>query len=92
MNLKSYTLRVHPSRILKGFYRRLRLKAVQKCDFILCFRQELCESEHVFAQNSVSVCSETQRNCNKTPKSCAIKQMVNAAPFNIELWIHAGDY
>ena len=32
----------------------LRLKAIQKCDFILCFRQELRKSAHAFVQNSVS--------------------------------------
>ena len=54
VNLKSYTFRIHPSIILKDFHRRLRLKTIQKCDFILCFRQELRQSVHGFVQNFVS--------------------------------------
>ena len=30
-------------------------KAIQKCDFILSFRQELRKSVHAFVQNSVSM-------------------------------------
>ena len=54
---KLKTFRIHPPIRLKYFHRRVHLKAIQKCDFILCYHQELHESVHAFIQNSVSVCS-----------------------------------
>ena len=54
---------MHPSIILKDFHHRLRPKAIQKCDLILCCRQELRESVHAFVQNSVS----TKQMVNATP-------------------------
>ena len=71
--------------IVKDFHRRLCTKTIQMFDFILCFRQKLRESMHSFVQSQYARAVETQRNCSKTPKSCAIKQMVNAMPYTIEL-------
>ena len=85
MNLKSYPFRIHSLIIVKDFHRQLRVKTFQMFDFILCFRQNLLESVHAFVQNQLAREIKTQRNCSKTPKSGAIKQMVNATPYIIEL-------
>ena len=62
--------------------------AIQKV-ISFCFCEELPESVQGFVQNLVSTCSWTQRNCRKTPKSCAIKQMVNTTLYTIEFAKHS---
>ena len=52
--MKNYTFRMHPSLTLQNFLCGLRLKAIQKGDLNLCFRQELRESVKTFVQISVS--------------------------------------
>ena len=39
--------KLHPFIELKDLHGMLRLLAIQKCDFILCFRQELRESVNI---------------------------------------------
>ena len=58
--------------------------------FYFTFPSEISQVSARVCSNQLARAVKTQRNCSKTPKSCAIKQMVNATKYTIALWTHLG--